>query len=238
MTGRRRSLRGAAAPLLDPLRRLWPSLRVLVVGYHLALIVVLSLPSADAMLHRPNWESANTKADLAHWAAALGRVGVEMTGPELADRLWRTAEALSGVQGAISRPFVDFSRIVGFRQGWAMFASPQRHPVELHVDLEEGGAWRPLSRPHDDAAAWRRATFEHNRYRKLAGSLGRRFQRRYYDPIARWLAREALADHPGATRVRVQLHAYTSLPPERVRVGERPRGVDREVRIFTAEELR
>ena len=41
---------------------------------------------------------------------------------------------------------------------------------------------------------------------------------------ARWLATKALREHPGATRVRVRLWRYATLPPERVRAGERPAG--------------
>src|SRR5690606_8459350 len=123
------------------------------------------------------WESANTRADLAGWAAALGRVGVDIRGPELATRLRELAGRLADAQDALARPFVRFSSIIGYRQGWAMFASPQRHPFEIHVDVEVDGAWRPLYRPHDDVAAWRRATFEHNRFRKLAGTFARVFHR-------------------------------------------------------------
>lgn len=228
-------LRALAAPLVAGLRRRWPAIRALVVVYHVALIVVLSLPSAAALRTRAIWDNANTQADLAGWAAALGRVGVELSGPELGARLHALAGEVADAQAALVRPFLGFSHLVGLRQGWAMFASPQRYPFEIHVDLEVDGVWRPLYRPHDDAAAWRRATFEHNRFRKLAGSFARRFNRRRYDELAAWLGRQALADHPSASRARVLLHAYRTLAPAEVRAGERPRGRDREVRIFTAE---
>lgn len=216
----------------------WPHLRALFVGYHLLAVVVLSLPTAGAMTSDSMWRSANFKADIAGYAGALGSLGVEMTPEELTQRLRGAAFSFAGIRTAIAWPFDRYARLVGARQGWAMFASPQRHPAELNVEIKVDGAWRTIYRPHDESADWRGETMRHNRVRKYAGRFARGFIPKNYDELASWLATEASVDHPEATAVRVRLYRYRSLPPEKVRAGERPAGHYERVRTFDAAELR
>ena len=216
----------------------WPHLRALFIAYHVAAVVILSLPPPGAMTSPALWRSANLRADIAGYAAALQRAGVDVTATELGDRLLRAAHGVAAVTDALSRPFRGYAEVVGARQGWAMFASPQRHPAELHVELQEGESWRLIYRPHDDAAAWRSATMRHNRMRKFAGRFARGFIPKNYDELARWLAQEAAADHPQATAVRVRLYRYTSLPPAEVREGQRPKGRYEHTRTFSSADLR
>ncbi|MCA9635082.1 MAG: hypothetical protein KC420_03500 [Myxococcales bacterium] len=226
------------AALRQRLARAWPHLRVILVGYHVAAIVVLSIPPAGALNNPAMWRSANTRSDIAGYAAALGQVGVEITPEELGARVRDAAATFGRIRELLAAPFAGYAALVGARQGWAMFASPQRVPAEVHVDLEIGGEWRPLYRPHDDAAAWRRATFEHNRFRKFNGRFARTFIPPHYDGLARWLAREAAAEFPEATAIRVRLYRYRTLPPAEARAGRRPEGRYEHERRFVAEELR
>ena len=90
------------AALRQRLARAWPHLRVILVGYHVAAIVVLSIPPAGALNNPAMWRSANTRSDIAGYAAALGQVGVEITPEELGARVreqaWRDLRGVLGPQ--------------------------------------------------------------------------------------------------------------------------------------------
>jgi hypothetical protein len=100
-----------------------------------------------------------------------------------------------------------------------MFASPRRSPVELAIDVDDGGDWRRLylSRsPHD---TYRKHQFDKNRMRKLVSRAA--IDGELFEDLSQWIARATFEDHPSARRVRVTLLRFDSLPHERVRAGER-----------------
>ena len=59
----------------------------------------------------------------------------------------------------------------------------------------------------------------------------------YYEDFTAFVARRALAQNPELRAVWLGLYGYASLPPERVRAGERPIGSYDNVRIFGREAL-
>jgi hypothetical protein len=200
----------------------WPHVRAGLVALHVLSLVVLSLPGQGAVHDPRRWQTENARADLRQMAARLTAWGWSIDEHGLERALWSTGDAYLRVQRPVAAPFEVYAELTGSRQGWSMFASPQRHPAELHVDLEQDGAWQPLYRPHSDAHAWNRKQLEHNRFRKFLGRFARGFHPRHYDQAARWLATKAAREHPEASRVRVRLWRYATLPPARVRAGERP----------------
>jgi hypothetical protein len=209
------------------------------VALHVLSLVVLSLPDEGAVHDSPRWKTQNARADLRQMAARLTAWGWAIDEHGLARALWSAGDAYVTVQRPLAAPFEVYADITGSRQGWSMFASPQRHPAELHVDVEEGGRWRPLYRPHSDEHAWNREQLEHNRFRKFLGRFARGFHQRHYDEAARWVARKVVREHPQASRVRVRLWRYATLPPERVRAGEAPSdGRYEHERVFEVEALR
>lgn len=228
-------VRLAMRPLRSPA---WPQLRAVLVALHVASLVVLSLPTAGAVHDRSRWQTANAKDDLRTMAARLRGWGIDTDERRLAQALWDAGSAYLELRGPLAWPFERYAETTGCRQGWQMFASPQRHPAELHVDVELDGRWQVIYRPHDDQAAWNRRQFEHNRFRKLLGRFARGFVRRDYDQTARWVAAKAAAQHPAATRVRIRLYRYATLPPAEVLAGERPTGRYEHERLFEAEALR
>ncbi|HGG56809.1 MAG TPA: hypothetical protein ENK31_03315 [Nannocystis exedens] len=224
--------------LLRRLSAAWPQLRAIFIAYHLLAVVVLSLPSAGAITSPRMWRSANFKADIAGYAAAIRGLGIDMTAEQFGARLHAAAVSFAGFRSAIATPFIPYARIFGVRQGWAMFASPQRNPAWLNVEIKEQGHWRTIYRPHDDDATWMRETMEHNRMRKFAGRFARTFVAKNYDELSRWLASQAIVSYPTATAVRVRLYQTRSLPASEIRTGKRPRGRYHHAHIFSAAELR
>jgi hypothetical protein len=216
----------------------WAQVRAVLIAAHVIAVVVLTLPGESAMLNARRWKTANAQDDLRRWAERLQGWGVDTDPQRLQQSLWDTATSVAAVREAIATPFQPYAAATRMKQGWAMFASPQRHPAEVHVDVFEDGAWRLVYRPHDDAHDWNHAQFEHNRFRKFFGRFAREFVRRHYDQTAHWIATAAAVDHPRATKIRVRLYRYASLPPERVRAGDTPEGRYEHPREFEAEALR
>lgn len=218
-------------------RLLWPRARAALIALHVLAIVVLSLPAGN-IANPATWESPSLKADFASWAGRLRGLGVDTTPQSFQAAMWRLATRYLSLRGRVVAPFALYGELSGAAQGWAMFASPQRHPAEVHVDIREAGGFRPLFRPRSDEHAWRRQVLDHNRVRKYVGRFARGFDRRDYDQLARWLAVQAARDFPGARQVRVQLYRYSTLGPADVRAGRQPAGTYEEPRIFDAEALR
>lgn len=216
----------------------WPHVRAVLVALHVLSLVVLSLPDANAVHTRHRWKTANARADLRQWAERLSRWGYDTDEHRLERTLWDTGSAYLRVHQPVVAPFSWYAKVTGSRQAWRMFASPQRHPAELHVDLWREGRWRPLYVPHSEEHAWNRSQFEHNRFRKFLGRFARGFVFDHYRKSARWIATRAAREHPEATRVRIQLYRYDTLVPARVLDGEQPRGRYEHPLIFEAEALR
>ena len=216
----------------------WPHVRAVLIGLHVLSLVVLSLPDAGAVHNRRRWQTANARSDLRQLADRLQRWGLDTDEHRLERTLWDMGTAYLRVQQPIAAPFRWYARVTGSRQAWRMFASPQRHPAELHVDLERNGRWETIYVPHSDQYAWNREQFEHNRFRKFLGRFARGFIPQHYDEAAHWVATRAAIEHPNATQVRVRLYRYDTLPPAKVTGGQTPRGRYEHAKVFDAEALR
>jgi hypothetical protein len=219
------------------LRHLWPRVRAGLLALHVLAVVVLSLPAGN-IANPATWRTPGMKADLAAWAGRFRSAGLDTTPASFEASLWRLANRYLSLRERVVAPFALYGELSGAAQGWAMFASPQRHPAEVHVDIREAGDFRPLFRPRSDEHAWRRAELDHNRIRKYVGRFARGFERRDYDQLARWLAAQAARDFPAASQVRVRLYRYATLGPEEVRAGQRPTGIYEETRLFELGALR
>lgn len=214
-------------------------MRAGLIALHVVSLVVLSLPDQGAVHDPRRWQTENARADLRQMAARLTAWGWPIDEHGLERVLWSAGDVYLQVQRPLAASFEGYAELTGSRQGWTMFASPQRHPAELHVDVEHGGRWQPLYRPHSGEHAWNRRQLEHNRFRKFLGRFARGFHKRHYDEAARWLATKAAREHPEASRVRVRLLRYATLPPDRVRAGQEPEGGRYEhERVYEAEALR
>jgi hypothetical protein len=204
-------------------QRMWPHVRAVLVILHVLAVITLALPGGG-IRNRARWQAANVKSDFAGWARALRSIGVDTTPERLADRTYGVAEGYVEARSVFAAPFTHYPTFSGARQGWAMFASPQRHPVELHVDVLEGGQWVPIFRSRSRRHDWMWTELDQHRMRKLVGRFAREERKDVFFRLADHLAQRALRDHPAATRARVRMFRYDTLPPERVAAGERPVG--------------
>ena len=212
--------------------RAWPHVRALLILFHVGMVVVMSLPTPDALLGGMGWESANVQAELARWVEGLQGVGVSTTPEALGQDVREAAESYRDVHAGLAAPFSAYSRGSGARQGWVMFAKPQRHPAELHIDLSDGTTWRPLYRPHSSTHDFWGERLRHHRMRKQLGRFARTFDMPTYDRLAEFLARQAALAYPEERLVRVRLYRYATLRPEAVRAGETPIGEYEHERLY------
>jgi len=209
--------------------------RAALLALHVLAVLVLSLPGAQ-VARANRWQSRLMRQDLADWADQLQSLGISVSADELGRTAQGIAEGYVAFRSAAVAPFQTYSEITKARQGWAMFASPQRHPFEVHVDgLTERG-WVPLYRPHDERARFLDEFLLHNRMRKFQGRFARAMKDHYYEDFTGFVAQRALERNPDLRAVWLGLYGYASLPPERVRAGERPSGAYYEVRVFGREE--
>lgn len=215
----------------------WPHVRALLISFHVAMVVVMSLPTPDAMLSGMGWESANVQAELGRWVTGLARVGVHTTPEALGSSVRQRAESYRGVHSALTAPFATYSRTSGALQGWVMFAKPQRHPAELHIDLSDGTTWRPLYRPHSSTHDFWGERLRHHRMRKQLGRFARTFDMPTYDRLAGFLALQVARAYPEERLVRVRLYRYATLRPEAARAGEVPIGEYEHDRLYRVSTL-
>jgi hypothetical protein len=212
----------------------YAKVRAALLAFHVVAVIVLSLPGAQ-VARSNRWQSRLMRHDLADWAAQLERLGLSVSADELGRTAQGIAEGYVAVRSVVVAPFEAYSSVTKARQGWAMFASPQRHPYEFHVDgLTEHG-WVPLYRPHDERAQFQAGYLLHNRMRKFQGRFARAMKDHYYEDFTAFVAGRALEQNPELRAVWLGLYGYASLPPERVRDGARPSGSYDNVRIFGRE---
>lgn len=226
--------------------RLWPHLRALFIAFHVIAVIVLSLPSPSSVGNRGAWNTANNKRAMAIWAERLSWLGYQH-GDELEADLWDLTQSYIATRRTFIRPFQRYADVTGSYQGWRMFAVPQRHPAEMHIDIRESAAggspgepadWRPIYRPHSDEYAYWRSELTHNRLRKTQGRFARSNRTWLYHLFADFLAIRVARDHPGADEIRFRLYRYPTRTPEQVRAGQPRAGRYTDERRFRADLLR
>jgi hypothetical protein len=215
-----------------PTRR--DKLRAALLAFHVLAVIVLSLPGAQ-VARSARWNSRLMQKDVADWAAELGKLGIHVTPSDLQQRLFTLASGYVAIRNELVAPFDLYARVTGARQGWAMFASPQRRPAELHVDGLTAQGFRPLYRPHDPNAAFMADYFLHNRMRKFQGRFARAMRGQFYEDFTKFVAKRAFERFPEVSQVRIALYGYATLSPELVRAGTRPEGSYDNVRLFSRE---
>ncbi|MEM9493066.1 MAG: hypothetical protein AAGC55_28210, partial [Myxococcota bacterium] len=206
-------------PAHSGLAAIWPHARALFVAFHVLAVIVLSLPSPHSVANRRTWQTKNHKDSIARWSERLSWLGYDSPDQFESD-LWDLVQGYVKVRETFIAPFQSYARLSCARQGWRMFATPQRHPGELHIDIREGGTWRPIYRPHSDDYDFWADKFTHNRFRKVSGRLSRGVHRSRYNHMTRFLAGKVAQAYPEADKIRFRLYRYKVRDPAAVRAGQ------------------
>lgn len=158
-------------------------------------------------------KSPESRAEVQRWLALGERIGVHMTPDEMQASLHSLGAWTGGFRRELVQPWLPVQRWMGTGQGWAFFAVPDTHPVRLEVTVVEPEGSRVVFRRLDPAHRWRASTFAYRRVRGLYDSA--RKKNTMYRRFSRWVAREALADHPEGQAVELQvLKNRVTLPGE------------------------
>ncbi|HJK96495.1 MAG TPA: hypothetical protein RMF84_04700 [Polyangiaceae bacterium LLY-WYZ-14_1] len=202
----------------------WLQLALFV--FHLVAILALSLPGSGRMRDPAFWQARHTRSEVTRWSDALGQLGVEVSGPELAAGLQRVATHYAAVRRKVVAPFETYAELAQLRQGWNMFSAPQTHPAEvwIEVDRDDGRGFEPVYVERSQEHRWRAHQLDHHRVRKLFGRFARSTRRRHWLAFTRWAAGKLADDFPEADRARFRLRRWRSPEPAAARQGDWPAG--------------
>lgn len=214
-------------------RASWPHVRALLILVHLVSVVILSLPSSNRLGDKSHWDAPRQQSELQAWA---DRLGVEKE--EFESFLWNTSQKYLKIRRWISRPFLRYADYAGTRQGWTMFTNPRLVTGRFEVEVEIDGVWELVFRPRDSEADWNRWQFDHNRVRKLMGRLATKPHQRAYNEFTNWVAAKVAADFPQATRAKITLLTWKTLPPDAIRDGKKPQENRTQYQEFSLEKFR
>jgi hypothetical protein len=191
------------------------------------------MPASSRLGDKSHWDAPRQQTELQAWA---DRLGVDKN--EFESFLWSTSQRYLRARKWIARPFLRYADYTGTRQGWTMFANPRLVTGRFEVEIEVAGEWHLVFRPRDSDADWNRWQFDHNRVRKLLGRLATRPHQPAYNEFTRWVATQLAEDFPDATRAKITLVTWKTLPPDKVRDGEKPDEKRTQYQEFALEDLR
>lgn len=197
--------------------RLWPHVRAWLIVLHVVAITLQALPAPGGAMSRSAWKDPTVQDEIAIWAERLGT-----TPADLEERMWRLGSSWMDVRRSLLTPFQPYYRYAGTAQSWRMFVAPHRYPARLHVEVHQGGAWRPVyvarSREHD----WLRRELDNDRMRSAVFRYAWPAYARSYKELVDWLADRAAEDFPEARAVRVRFAKARTPTPAEARAGVEP----------------
>jgi hypothetical protein len=205
---------------------LWAHLRGLLVALHLAAVTLLALPALGEGLNRWAWQDPTVQEEFADWTCRLNRWGVHVTQQQFEDDLYDVGLAYESARARALAPFGRYYEYCGTFQSWRMFAGPHRYPSRLHIEVEEAGDWQSVYVKSDPDHTWLSDRLDHYRMRPFLYRLSwyRYAEFGDFNDLARWVARQAARDFPGAGRVSVSLHMSRTPSPDEVNAGQPIKG--------------
>jgi hypothetical protein len=218
--------------------RRWPTIRALLVGYHVLAVLVLAFPAPPGNMQRKAWENPTVQDELAQWSARLRGLGADVSASELDDTLYGLAKRYHAGRARVIAPFEPYATYAGVRQSWQLFAGPQRYPLRLEVSLREGaGKWRTIYESRSDEHHWRSDLFERYRMRRVV-SMTTWGDKHQLDMLCDWIATQAARDFPAATEVMIRQFRYRTPSPAEALEGKTAlegKYISREVRKLKAQ---
>jgi hypothetical protein len=191
---------------------------------HVRAAAILGAMLASALLavplprhvKRSRLETPLATEELGRWSGLLGSVGVDLSVDDLRTLVWTVGEQGGGVRRTVRAPIAPLADALGVGQSWGLFTYPDTFPHRLVVETRDGGG-APWERRYEGMSAthtWRREQFVYRRLRGIYDGQTTSVSPTW-DAFARWTARAAFADFPGATHTRVMfLRSHTRAPGE------------------------
>ncbi len=202
----------------------WPQLRAAFVIFHVAAVLLGSVPAPEGGMRKAAWQDPTVKDELSAWAGRVRSVGLEVSDEDFQERLWDLAVGYSQLRESVLAPFQPYYRRLGVNQSWRMFIAPHRYPARLHIEVREGGAWRTVYTARSREATWRAHQLDHDRMRSAVFRYAWASYGRSWRQLSDWLALRAAEDFPDATAVRLRYFKQKSPSPAEVLSGQEPPG--------------
>ncbi len=200
-------------------RRVRRILLAIFLAYHVAAVVLASLPAPRGANRAGNYKDPVVQAELKSWSEALARLGVQRSPKELQRWMIGVSSGWLAAREASLVPFQPYYRYLGTKQSWRMFAGADPKPPRLRIEVSHGTERETVSLG-DAAPAWRAKQLRHE--------MGRSVLARYAKPArykAAWrglghhLAREAAADFPDASELHITIERVPIPSPKQARDG-------------------
>jgi hypothetical protein len=193
--------------------------RAFLLLLHVIAVALMAVPAPEGGMSRAAWKDPTVQGEFDAWVTRLRAWGVPVRRDRFEAQLWEFAVAYTDTRKALLAPFSPYYDYAGTRQSWRMFVAPHRFPARLHIDIREGGKWRPIYVERSDDAVWMRRMLDHDRFRSAVFRYSWPQYRKTYEQFCTWLAKRAAHDFPGADRLRVRYFKYRTPSPEVVRAG-------------------
>lgn len=219
-------------------RAAWRQLRALLVLVHVVAVGLAALPAPEGGMNRAAWKDPTVQDELNTWAARLRAAGLDLGDEEFQAVLWNLGTRTIAARKLVLRPLQPYYRFLGTHQSWRMFVAPHRYPARLHIDVEEGGAWRPVYVARSPEYRWRARQLDDDRMRAAIFRYAWPAYARAWRSFSAWVATRAAADFPEARRVRLRYDKRRTPSPAEVEAGVEPPGRWIRTRIIDLEPLR
>jgi hypothetical protein len=206
------SLRAIRRRIPERWIRAWPTIRAVLVLYHVLAVLVLAFPSPPSNMQREAWDNPTVQSEFQAWAERLKSVGVQKTPRELDQTLYAMAQRYHAVRTEVIAPFQPYVTYAGVRQSWHLFAGPQRFPVRIEVSVREGGQWRKVYETRSVEHTWRGDLFDRYRLRRVI-SMSTWKSPQQFQMLCDWIAKQAARDFPAATEVMIRQFRYRTPTP-------------------------
>ena len=200
-------------------------IRALLIGAHLLAVGLAALP-APSGVKRSNFDDPLTEDALAPVLAIAQDLGYPGDYTAFADDLYVKSKAIQDLRGQALAPFGPYYKYAGTKQSWRMFGAVNANPARVEFYLDRGdGQWQPLYIARDPEHDWRAMQFDQERFRAFMNDYSWKRDNKSWVLFNTWVARQAAADFPGATRLKGQVRYRPIVRPEVLRtLDERPSG--------------
>jgi hypothetical protein len=199
----------------------WPTIRAVLVTYHVVAVALLAVPAPYGVMSQELWQERNVQDEFRGWTGHLERIGVRVTPERLQEVLWGAAQDYLKAREVVITPFVPYQRVAGVEQSWRMFGAPNMYPVRLDVLIKEGGRWRRVYVTRSDEFTWMRRWFDDHAFRRIVFKGGWARNKPKYQAFCDWLAIRAARDFPEATDLTVRQYRYRLTTPAEMRAGKK-----------------
>lgn len=217
----------------------WAVARAVFVAYHIVAITLQALPAPAGGMSRTAWKEPTVQGEIASWTERINTwTGRSLTPAEAEDWLWDFATGFMDAREKVLAPFQPYYRYCGTWQSWRMFVAPHRFPARLHIDVREGGTWRPVFEERSEELTWMETELGHDRLRSGIFRYAWPQYRSTWKLFGKYMARRAAEDFPEADAVRLRFFEYRTRSPEEVLADTPVEGEFTDEQIIAFEGLR